>query len=179
MPRICFVAVISESEEELARVERELRGLPTEPRVRMLRLLKTGQARSLVAVAPLVGYGERTVNRWWKQYQTAGLAALVAWSPRPGRASQLTEAAWTDLEAAMTRGEIATLKDVQRYLREHHQIEYRSVQGIWEQLRRRRVRLKTGRRRHRHADTHVQDEYKRRLQYDAPRDGLHERLGLR
>jgi transposase len=167
MPRIRYAEAVAESEPELAALERELRGQRTRPRVQMLRLLKAGQARSLVAVAPLLGYGERTVNRRWKLYRAGGLAALLAQRPRPGRRSRLTAAAWAGLDAAMRRGEIATLADAQRYLREQWQIEYRSLQGVWWQLRRRKARPKTGRRRHRQADPAQQDAYKRRLRRDA------------
>jgi transposase len=168
MPRIHYPAVIAESVDALAALERELRGQPLQPRVTMLRLLKSGAARSLVAVAPLVGYGERTVNRWWKLYQTEGLTRLLEQRPRLGKPSQVTEASWTDLEAAMTRGEIATLADAQRFLDTHHNITYASLHGVWWLLRQRKVRLKTGRRRHRQADEAAQTEYKRRLRPDAP-----------
>lgn len=167
MPRIRYPSAIRESEEELLALERDLRGQPTQPRVQLLRLLKTGQARTLVLAAPLVGYGERTVNRWWKTYQTAGLERLLVQRPRPGKRSQVTEAIWTDLEAAMTRGEIATLKDAQRFLAEQHDIHYQSLGGVWWLLRQHKARLKTGRRRHRQADPAAQTDYKRRLRADV------------
>jgi transposase len=179
MPRIHYPAVIVESVDTLATLERELRGRPTQPRVTMLRLLKSGAARSLVAVAPLVGYGERTVNRWWKLYQTEGLPQLLEQRPHPGKPSQVTEVAWADLEAAMTRGEIATLADAQRFLHTHHGITYASLHGVWWLLRQRKVRLKTGRRRHRQADATAQTEYKRCLRSDAADGAVCERLGVR
>ncbi len=138
----------------------------------MLRLLKSGQARSLVAIAPMLGYGVRTVNTWWKCYQTGGLNGLVEHRPRRGKCSQLTEGAWVDLEAAMTRGEIATLKDAQRFLSEQHGIHYQSLGGVWWMLRQRKARPKTGRRRHRHADAAAQSAYKRRLRPDATRGAV-------
>jgi transposase len=178
MPRIHYPAVIEESVDALAALERELRGQPTQPRVTMLRLLKHGDARSLVAVAPLIGYGERTVNRWWKLYQTEGLTRLLEQRPRPGKPSQVSAEAWKALEAAMTRGEIATLADAQRFLQTEHGITYASLHGVWWLLRRRKVRLKTGRRRHRQADAEAQTEYKRRLQSDAPGRAVCAGVGL-
>jgi hypothetical protein len=62
MPRIHYPEVITESVDELLATERTVRGQRSQPRVAMLRLLKSGQARSLVAVAPMLGYGVRTVN---------------------------------------------------------------------------------------------------------------------
>lgn len=169
MPRIDYPRAIRESVEELAALERDLRGHPTQPRVQLLRVLKSGQARTLVLAAPLIGYGERTVNRWWKTYQTVGLERLLEHRPRPGKRSQLTELAWADLEAAMTRGEIATLKDAQRFLAAQHGIQYQSLGGVWWMLHQRRARPKTGRRRHRRSDPDAQTDYKRRLRPDVTR----------
>lgn len=118
MPRIHYPSAIRESVEELLALERDLRGQPTQARATLLCLLKTGQARTLVVAAPLaVGYGERTVNRWWKTYQTAGLARLAEQRPRAGKRSQLTE--------------IATLKEAQRFLAEQHAMHYQSLGGVW------------------------------------------------
>jgi transposase len=167
MPRIHDPSAIHESVEELTALERDLRGQPTAARARLLRVLKTGQARTLVLAAPLIGYGERTVNRWWKLYQTGGIERLLEHHPRPGKRSQVTAAAWANLEAAMTRGEIATLKDAQHFLAEQHGIHYQSLGGVWWLLRQRKVRLKTGRRRHRQADPAAQTEYKRSLRSDV------------
>jgi transposase len=160
MPHIRYPDVITVSVDELVALERSLRGERTQPRVTMRRLLKTGQACSLVAVAPMLGYGVRTVNTWWKRYQSDGLHGLLEQRPRPGNRSQVTEAAWADLAAAMTRGEIATRTDAQRFLAEQHDIHYQSLGGVWWLLRQRTVRLKTGRRRHRQADPAAQTAYK-------------------
>jgi transposase len=177
MPHINYPVAITESEAELGILERQLRGRATQPRVQMLRVLKSGQARSLLAVAPLVGYSVRQVNRWWTTYQKDGLAALLTERVRPGMPSRLTDAARADLEAAMARGEIATLKDAQRYLRTHWQIEYRSLNGIWHQFRKHTIRRKTGRRRHRQADPVAQNAYKRGLRRPAHAPPVHRRLG--
>ena len=50
------------------------------------------------------------------------------------------------------RGQIATLKDAQTYLDERHGIVYPSLNGVWAQLRKHQIKLKTGRRRHALAD---------------------------
>jgi transposase len=177
MPRINYPVVIVESEAELGTLERQLRGRATQPRVQMLRLLKSGQSRSLLAVAPLVGYSVRQVNRWWTTYHQDGLGALLTERVRPGMPSRLTPEARADLEAAMARGEIATLKDAQHYLRTHWQIEYRSLNGIWHQFHTHKIRRKTGRRRHRQADPQAQRAYKRGLWRAARAPTVHRRLG--
>jgi transposase len=168
MPRVCYPLVIAEDLAELARRERALRGRPTQARVRLLRLLKERRAASLLAAAPLVGYSVRQVNRWWQAYRQGGLAGLLAEPPRPGKRSRLTPEAWAGLEAEMVAGRIGTLAEARHYLHEHWGIVYRSLNGVWWQLQRRRARPKTGRRRHRRANPAEQQAYKRRLRRAAP-----------
>ena len=57
--------VIAEELTTLRRLERRRRGRPTAARVRALRRLKGGAARSLGACAELVGHSPRQVARWW------------------------------------------------------------------------------------------------------------------
>ena len=159
--RTAYPAVIGESEEELAALERRLRGRPAAPRVRMLRLLKAGAARSLGGCAPLVGYSPRQLARWWAAYRAGGLAALTREPARPGKASRLTPEALAGLEGEMRAGRVATLADARRYLADRWGIEYASLNGVWWQLRKHRIKPKTGRRRHRRADAAEQERFKK------------------
>lgn len=158
--RTPYPTAIVESEAALAAEERRRRGRPAAARVRMLRLLKAGAAPTLGACAPLVGYSPRQLARWWKRYREGGLAGLLAEPPRPGRASRLTPAALAGLEGEMREGRIATLEDARRYLAERWGVEYASPNGVWWQLRKHRIKLKTGRRRHRKADAAAQAAFK-------------------
>jgi transposase len=155
-----YRTVITEDAPTLRRVEREVRGRPTAVRVQALRLLQSGAAPSLAAVAGLVGHSPRQVARWWATYRRAGLAGLLREPSYPGRRSRLTPAALADLEAAMADGHIATLKDAQTYLRDRHGIVYPSLNGVWSQLRKHRIKPKTGRRRHALADAAAQETFR-------------------
>jgi transposase len=159
--RTAYPTVIRESEQELAGLERRLRGRPGAVRVRMLRLLKDGTAPTLGACAPLLGYSPRQLARWWAAYRAGGLAALTRERRRPGKASRLTPAALAGLEERMRAGAIATLEDARRYLAEQQGIEYASLNGVWWQLRKHKIKLKAGRRRHRKADEAAQEAFKR------------------
>ncbi len=161
MPSIDYPRVITTSGDELSQLEREHRGRPTAPRIQLLRLLKSGQVSTLGAAANVLGYGERTCARWWSDYRHGGLAQLLDYGVSPGRPARMTEEAWQGLEAAMTAGEIVTLKDAQRYLTETWDVRYESLNGVWEQMRVRQATKKTGRRRHRQADPEAQAAYKR------------------
>jgi len=150
--RTDYPAVIAEDEVTLRREERRVRGRPTAPRVQALRLLKSGVARSLNACAAVVGHSPRQVARWWATYRQEGLAGLLREPVYPGKAPRLTAEALADLEAAMVAGRIATLRDAQAYLAERHGIVYASLNGVWAQLRKHKIKPKTGRRRHALAD---------------------------
>jgi transposase len=158
--RTDYALAITEDEAALRREERRLRGRPVAVRAQALRLLKSGAARTLAACARLVGHSPRQVARWWATYRHGGLDALVREPARPGKASRLTPEAAADLEAAMAEGRIATLKDAQAYLAERHGIAYRSLNGVWAQLRKRKTKLKAGRRRHELADAAAQAAFK-------------------
>lgn len=161
MPYINYPVVIEESVDALVQLERHVRGQPVAPRIQLLRLLKSGQVTTLGTAARLLGYTERTCARWWGDYRRGGLELLLDYGTAPGRQPLMTAEAWQGLEAAMTAGEIATLKDAQRYLVEIWDVHYQSLNGVWEQIRARQAKKKTGRRRHRQTDPETQEAYKR------------------
>jgi transposase len=161
--RINYQVAIQEEEEELRTHEQRLRGQKEGIHLRMLVLLKSGQAKTLETVAPLVGYSLSQVMRWWKRYRTEGLVGLERVPHYPGVASRLTPEARADLHAAMQRGEIATLEQARQYLRDHWGIEYHSINGVWWQFRQERTRKKTGRRRHERSSAEQQTAFKKTL----------------
>src|SRR5262245_42792025 len=158
--RTDYPHVITEDELTLRQVERRVRGRPTAVRMQALRLLKSGAARSLDACARLVGHSPRQVARWWQLYRHEGLEALLRQPTYPGRTPRLTAAALVDLERVMATGQIATLKDAQAYLADQHGIVYPSLNGVWAQSRKHKIKLKTGRRRHALADAAAQEAFR-------------------
>jgi transposase len=147
-------------------------------RVQALRLLKSGAARSLDACATLVGHSPRQVARWWAAYRRGGLGEVLRERPRVGKVSRLTPAALADLEQVMAAGKIATLKDAQAYLAEQHGIVYPSLNGVWAQLRKHQITLKSGRRRHALADAEAQGAFRAGFRGDARRGRGPARVGL-
>lgn len=176
--RTDYALAITEDEATLRREERRVRGRPTAVRVRALRLLKDGAARTLGACAHLVGHSPRQVARWWATYRRGGLEALLREPTWPGKPPRLTPAALAGLEAAMAEGQIATLKDAQAYLAEEHGVVYVSLNGVWAQLRKHKIKLKTGRRRHDSADAAAQEAFKAGFRGEHERGSGHAGLGL-
>lgn len=139
--------LIAETPDQLAALERQHRRSPVADRFKMLRLLKSGAARSRRALAETLGYSERQLHRWFDAYREGGTEALARYDPATGSSERITAEALTALEAEMKAGEIATLKQAQHFLEERFAVPY-SIGGLSELFRRKRIKLKTGRRRH-------------------------------
>jgi transposase len=159
--RTNYQKAIRETLQQLADLEKNLRRKPTAARIRMLRLLKSGQAESLQTCAPLVGYSRIQLTRWWKQYKDEGIRAMTNYKPRSGKRSQLTVEAFNDLKDQMRQGHIARLEDARQHLAKHYGIHYKSLNGVWWMMSKQRVKLKTGRRKNRLADAAQQQEFKK------------------
>lgn len=130
---------IRESEEELERLERSLRGQALCDRVKMLRLLKSGAYESRRTLAPTLGYSERQLQRWWKTYKKGGIDALLDEKAVGGSTERVTDEAWAALKNEMGNGNIKQLKEAQAYLEERFGIEYTSLQGLSDMIKRRSI----------------------------------------
>ncbi len=157
---------IVETVDALRAQERAARGRRAADRVKLLRLLKSGAARSVRQAAATLGYSERQAQRWWARYTHGGLAALVDVGHPGGRRERITPEAWADLSAQMRAGAIGRLKDAQAYLQERWGIDY-CLDGVSKLFIRRKTKLKTGRRRHRQADAAAQAAFKKSVRRHA------------
>jgi transposase len=161
MPQINYPRVIAEDQEELNKLEKRHRYSHLFHRVKMLRLLKSGGCSNLGEAAKALGYSRRQCQRWFLTYKQEGLEKLlVSRVHERGPTELVTDEAFEELEEAMKRGEIATMVQAHRFLSERgvHYAHPESVGGL---LRRRKVKLKTGRPRHEKADTEEQEAFKK------------------
>lgn len=156
-----YDALIQESAEVLEAQEKKLRRSAVSYRVRMLRLLKSGESRSLASAAEQLGYSLRQCQRWFRCYRQGGLEALLKFE-QPRRGERMTQAAWEALDRAMKAGEVATLEQTRQLLSEQG-VPYKSVAGVSSLLIRHRVKLKTGRPRDQQTDEVVQAAFKKTL----------------
>jgi transposase len=161
MPNIDFPRVISEDQERLLELEKRHRYTHLFHRVKMLRLLKNGECSSLGEAAESLGYSWRQCQRWFAIYRWEGLEELlVSRVSERGPSELVTEEAFWQLEEAMKRGEIATVAQAQRFLLQRG-INYAHPESVGGLLRRRQVKLKTGRPRHEKADPKEQETFKK------------------
>ena len=162
MPKIHYSRVIREDPQQLEELEKYHRYSHRFQRVRMLRLLKSEECRNLGEAAQALGYSWRQCQRWFRSYQEGGLEELLkSRVGERGRQELVTEEAFEDLKEAMKKGEIATIAQADEFLRERHGIEYSHPDGVGQLLRRRKVKLKTGRPRHEETDPEEQEAFKK------------------
>lgn len=152
---------IAESAADLVALERRYRGAGVADRIKMLRLLKTDAYPSQRQVATVLGYTERQLRRWWQVYTQDGLSALLQRERPGGRVERLNATALAALEAEMKAGRIGRLRDAQRFLAEQWGVHYQGVSGLSRLFQRHKIKLKTGRRRHRRADAEAQAAFKK------------------
>jgi transposase len=161
MPHIENPQVIAEDQEELKKLEKRHRYSHLFHRVKMLRLLKSGECSNLGEAAKALGYSRRQCQRWFLTYRQEGLEELlVSRVGERGLTELVTEETFEELEEAMKRGEIATIAQAHRFLLERG-VRYAHPESVGGLLRRRKVKLKTGRPRHEKANTEEQETFKK------------------
>lgn len=161
MPHIDYPEVIEESQKGLQKLEKRHRYTHLFHRVKMLRLLKSGECRNLGEAAEALGYSWRQCQRWFATYREGGLdELLVSRVHERGPKELVTDKAWEELEEAMKKGQIATIVQAHQFLVERG-IEYAHPESVGELLKRRQVKLKSGRPRHRKANQEDQERFKK------------------
>src|SRR5919205_2478854 len=161
MAKILYPQVITEDVDDLKELEKYHRYTHLFQRVRMLRLLKSGECSNLGEAAETLGYSWRQCQRWFAGYRQGGLEELLrSRVDERGRQELVTPEAFEELQEAMKKGEIATIRQADEFLSERG-IEYSHPDGVGQLLRRRKVKLKTGRPRHEKADSQEQEAFKK------------------
>src|SRR5688500_11153396 len=69
--------VVQEPYRRIQTLEKEYAGTPRGRRFTMLRLVKQNPERQIAELASEIGCSERTIKRWWKEYQEGGLELLA------------------------------------------------------------------------------------------------------
>jgi transposase len=161
MPNINYPEAIKESHEELQQLEKKHRYTHLFHRVKMLRLLKSGECRNLGEAAEALGYSWRQCQRWFATYRKGDLQELlVSRVGERGPKELVTDEAFEELKEAMKKGQIATIVQAHRFLSERG-VEYAHPESVGQLLKRRQVKLKSGRPRHRKANQEEQEHFKK------------------
>jgi transposase len=113
--------------EEVAALKERLRHAHDghkKPRVQMLSLLATRQARDRQEVARLLGVHRNTISRWVARYAVGGLDALRATYIPAGKPVSLAPAVLASLEQALRRpAGFASYEALRQWVRRTHGVE--------------------------------------------------------
>lgn len=161
MPHIDYSRFIEESEEELRKLGKRHRYTHLFHRVRMLALLKREEYSTIEETAKSLGFSRRQAQRWFASYKEGGMEKMLeSRVEERGRGELVSEEAFSELEEAMKAGEIATIAQAHEFLLERG-IGYSHPESVGGLLRRRKVKLKSGRPRHEKADQREQEAFKK------------------
>lgn len=153
-----YPELIEESDKELFSKQRSTSKVIVFQRLQMLRLLKSSQAKTLVAAAPLVGATERSLQRWWKQYRQQGLQSLLEVAPT--RQPKLSLAQQQALVEEAGKGAFSTINEIVDWVEQSFGIHYTQV-GMWKLVKRLKIKKKTARPTHVLKDEQASERFKK------------------
>lgn len=143
MRRINYEETIKESVAELLVLEKEQKQARLRDRVRFVRYLKAGQAKTQPEAGAMIGLQRRQSQQLWQQYANQGLKGLLSLGYKGGWA-KLSSTQHARLLQRLDQDDIATQGPLRDWLQQEMDITY-SQPGISVLLSRLKVKLKTGR----------------------------------
>jgi transposase len=155
-----YPTLIQESIEELAALQKGNLKAVVYQRLQLLRLLKSSHAKTLAQAASLIGVAERSMQRWWRQYQQAGLASLLV--VRPTRHPRLSAEQQQSLLAEAGKGAFATIAQMGSWVEQSFGLHY-TVVGMWKLASKLKIKKKTARPTHVKKDEQAVEHFKKTL----------------
>lgn len=137
-----YQAEITESEDDLIKLERSTKDVKARDRVRFVRLLKTGKAATQQQAGVLINLGIRQSQRLWQRYRQNGIAVLAVGNYQ-GSTAKLNKAEQSRLKERLKKDDIASLEQAQNYLQQEFGVSY-TIGGVSYLFKRLKIKLKTG-----------------------------------
>ena len=138
-----YAKLITQSEDELTVLEKKQTQVVNRDRIRFLKLLKTGQAKTQQAAGEAIGIGHRQAQRLWQKYTKNGLEDLMMKAKRL-RWGKLSSQQITHLRRFLLDDQAQTLAHIQAYIARNLGVKY-SISGVGSLCKRLKIKLKTGR----------------------------------
>lgn len=127
------IPTIHQSSEELKRLLKTQKDVRKRQRVEMLYLLQSGQAKTRLQGAALLGVHRQSVAAWLEAYERGGMEALLTIGTPPGKPSRLSPEVWEALQARLAQPQgFASYGQIQKYREEEHQVQlaYSTVHAL-------------------------------------------------
>jgi len=121
--------ILESAEELLDMIKNEKRGRFRD-RLRLLWLLKSGNAETIAHAAELCGISRHTAAEWFRRYEIGGIAELLCLKTVPGRKLAVSAEVAEDLKKRLSGPEgFGSYEEIRRWLIEnyHLDIPYKTV----------------------------------------------------
>lgn len=139
-----YQKVIKENSLNLKKIEKEQTESTLRDRVRFLRLLKSGEAKTQKEASKKLGISERQGQRNWRLYKKSGLLGLIKPWDKGGGQTKLEETKYEELKKDLIEKEIQFLHEAVEHVAEKYGKKY-SVSGMHFVFKRLKIKKKTGR----------------------------------
>ncbi len=138
-----YAQMITETDEELQRVEKKQKLVQFQNRVRFLRVLKSGVARTQAEAGAAVGWQLRQSQKIWCLYGTGGLAAVLR-KPHRWGFGKLSSHEMARLQNYTAQFGAESLAEVRAYLEKACGVSY-TIGGVSALCGRLKIKLKSAR----------------------------------
>ena len=135
---------IKENVSSLKRLEKSQKEILFRDRVRFIRLLKSGVAKTQRAASEAIGISERQGQRNWSLYQKKGMKGLLQPLNKGGGQAKLEETQLEKLKEALLKKEVEFLQEAVSHVKEKYKKHY-TVAGMHFVFKRLGIKKKTGR----------------------------------
>ena len=144
MPKVLlYPNLIQESPKELLSLEKSQQKSYLHDRVRFLRFLKTGVAKTQSQASALIGFKKRQSQNLWSQYQQKGISYFIK-EQMNYNWGKLSSVQISQLLQYLDQDQTAGQKEVQVYIQDNFGQTF-TQPGIHYLFKRLKVKLKTGR----------------------------------
>lgn len=142
-PKIAYTSLIQETLEELEKLENAQKKSFYKDRVRFIRYLKEGTAKSQAKAGALIGLQARQSQNLWKLYQQKGIGGLLQ-ARKVTHLGKLSSVEYSRLLQRLDQDDMMSQKQVRTYLQDQLGKAYTQA-GVHYLFKRLKVKLKTGR----------------------------------
>lgn len=156
-----YAEMISETDEELKRVEKKQKLVQFQNRIRFLLVLKSGYARTQAEAGAAVGWKLRQSQRIWCLYSTGGLAEVLR-KPQHWGFGKLSSHEIARLQNYTAQFGAESLTEVRAYLKHACGVSY-TIGGASALCARLKIKLKTARPSNAKKDMGKVEAYKKTL----------------
>ena len=125
------VPAIAESAADLKQQLQRERDGRKKPRLQMLCLLASEQARTRQEAATLLGVSRNTLGRWLALYETGGMAALLTVYVPPGKRPSLAPEVLLSIEQRLQQPTgFSSYEELRQWVEQTHQVRVKSQNAL-------------------------------------------------